>query len=586
VVVTEKPIIEVKNLSFKYIDSQHLVLDNINLKIYEGETVLILGPSGCGKSTLALCLNGIIPHAIKGDMKGEVIIDGVNTKYCSLHELTQKVGIVFQDPETQFCTLYVEDEVAFGPENLCLSKEEIEKRINQSLKQVELLKHIKTRLDKLSGGEKQRLALAAILAMNPKIIIFDEPTSNLDPLGTNNVFSIIKKMSEDPTKTIVLIEHKIDDIIDIVNRVFIMNANGTIIDSGPPREIIERVSEKYKELGIWIPQVSELAIFLREHYDILRNETIPLTVEEAINFLDKLNIIEKLTRSQYMIKKIEKPSEVAISIKDLEFRYPDGTLALKRVNLEVLKRDFLAIVGGNGSGKTTLALCIIGAFPIPKGRVYINGKDITSMTRYEIAKEVGYVFQYPEHQFIEAKVFDEVAFSLKVRKVSLEEIEKRVTNILKLFSLDKYASSNPFILSQGEKRRLSVATMLIVEPNILILDEPTFGQDEQNSRYIMELLKKLNEKGKTIIMITHDMNLVAKYAKTVAVMSNGEIIFNGTVEELFERDDVMNEAKLFPPPLIRLSRILKHKYPNFINIKYPEAIIEMIINEENRFTTI
>ncbi|MEM1547103.1 MAG: ABC transporter ATP-binding protein [Candidatus Methanomethylicia archaeon] len=574
----KKPIIEVKNLSFQYINSNHLVLNNINLKIYEGETILILGPSGCGKSTLALCLNGIIPHAIKGYMKGEVFIDGINTKDCPLHELTQKVGIVFQDPETQFCTLYVEDEVAFGPENLCLPKEEIEKRITQSLKRVELLKYRKTRLDKLSGGEKQRLALAAILAMNPKIIIFDEPTSNLDPLGTNTVFSIIKEMSKDPTKTVLLIEHKIDDIIDIIDRIFIMNTNGNIIDSGPPREIIEKVSEKYRELGIWIPQVSELAIILRRYYDILRNEPIPLTVEEAINFLEKIKIAEKLISSRHLIKKIEESHEVVLSIKDLEFKYPDGTVALKKVNLEVLKGDFLALIGGNGSGKTTLALCMIGALPIPRGKVYINGKDITSMTRYEIAKEVGYVFQYPEHQFIEAKVIDEVAFSLKVRKAPTKEIEKKVANILKLFSLDKYASSNPFILSQGEKRRLSVATMLIVEPNILILDEPTFGQDEQNSRYIMELLKNLNEKGKTIIMITHDMNLVAKYAKKVAVMSNGEIIFNGTIEELFERDDIMSNAKLFPPPLIRLSKSLKHKYPNFINLKYPEAIVEMINN--------
>ncbi|MEM2555022.1 MAG: ABC transporter ATP-binding protein, partial [Nitrososphaerota archaeon] len=491
----KKPIIEVKNLSFQYINSNHLVLNNINLKIYEGETILILGPSGCGKSTLALCLNGIIPHAIKGYMKGEVFIDGINTKDCPLHELTQKVGIVFQDPETQFCTLYVEDEVAFGPENLCLPKEEIEKRITQSLKRVELLKYRKTRLDKLSGGEKQRLALAAILAMNPKIIIFDEPTSNLDPLGTNTVFSIIKEMSKDPTKTVLLIEHKIDDIIDIIDRIFIMNTNGNIIDSGPPREIIEKVSEKYRELGIWIPQVSELAIILRRYYDILRNEPIPLTVEEAINFLEKIKIAEKLISSRHLIKKIEESHEVVLSIKDLEFKYPDGTVALKKVNLEVLKGDFLALIGGNGSGKTTLALCMIGALPIPRGKVYINGKDITSMTRYEIAKEVGYVFQYPEHQFIEAKVIDEVAFSLKVRKAPTKEIEKKVANILKLFSLDKYASSNPFILSQGEKRRLSVATMLIVEPNILILDEPTFGQDEQNSRYIMELLKNLNEKG-------------------------------------------------------------------------------------------
>jgi len=583
----KKPVIKVKNLSFRYTDSKHLVLDKINLEIYEGETILILGPSGCGKSTLALCLNGIIPHVIKGSMEGEVIIDGINTKECPLHKLTQKVGVVFQDPETQFCTLYVEDEVAFGPENLCLPQEEIKLRVVESLKRVELLKHMKTRLDKLSGGEKQRLALAAILAMNPKIVIFDEPTSNLDPLGTNNFFSIIREMSKERTKTIILIEHKVDDIIDILDRIVVMNREGKVVDVGLPREIIEKILEKHRELGIWIPQVSELAAILRRHYDFLRKEPIPLTIQETIEFLEKSSIIKKLTKSQHLFKTIEEEKhDVAISVKDLEFKYPDGTIALKKVNLNVLRGDFLALVGGNGSGKTTLALCMIGAFQVPKGKVYINGKDITSMSRYEIAKEIGYVFQYPEYQFVEAKVFDEVAFSLKVRKIQDEEIREKVTSILRLFSLEKYASLNPFILSQGEKRRLSVATMLVVEPNILILDEPTFGQDEQNSRYIMELLKNLNEQKKTIIMITHDMKLVAKYAKTVAVMSNGEIIYNGAIDELFEKYDIMNNAKLFPPPLIELSRKLKQKYPNIITIKYPEVVEKVIINEEVKHSTV
>ena len=574
--MSKEPIIRINDLSFWYPDSEHPALNKVNLNIYEGETILILGPSGCGKSTLALCLNGIIPHAIKGEMKGEVIVDGMNTKEHLLHELTQRVGIVFQDPETQFCTLYVEDEVAFGPENLCMPREEIKRRVFDSLKKVGLLKHRKTRIDRLSGGEKQRLALAAMLAMNPKVIIFDEPTSNLDPAGTAEVFAMIRDMSKDPEKTIVLIEHKVDEVIDVVDRIVVMDPNGRIVTQGAPRFVIEEVLEKYRELGIWIPHVSELAAIIRRHKPSLKKLKIPLTIKEMVEFLEKSAIIDKLIKVSQPIRSTRMAEDVVISIRDLSFKYPDGTIALRGVNLDVIRGDFVAIVGGNGSGKTTLALCTIGAFRIPPGKVFINGRDVTSMTRYEIAKEVGYVFQYPEHQFIENTVFDEVAFSLRVRRLPESEIKEKVERVLRLFSLDKYKFRNPFSLSQGEKRRLSVATMLVVEPNILILDEPTFGQDARNSEQIMDLLKELNMQGKTIIMITHDMKLVAKYAKTVAVMSDGRVIFSGTVEELFERPEIMEKAKLLPPPLMELTAIMRRKYSGFRAIKYPEIVEEVL----------
>ena len=579
--MTEDTIIDVKNLSFWYMDSSRPALNNVNLKINAGETTLILGPSGCGKSTLALCLNGIIPHRIQGRMEGEVIVDGMNTKERPLHELTQKVGIVFQDPETQFCTLYVEDEVAFGPENLCFPREEIDKRVSESLKKVHLLKYRKTRLDRLSGGEKQRVALASMLAMNPKIMIFDEPTSNLDPASTVEVFSMIREMSEDPEKTIILIEHKVDEIIDIVDKMIVMNSEGKVVDIGPPRKIIGKILERVEELGIWLPQISKLAAMISHRFEGVRRGKIPLTIEEGIEFLETLDVIHKLRGKKRREERRILDGEEAISVKDLSFTYPDGTTALKGISLKVAKGDFLALVGGNGSGKTTLALCMIGAFRIPKGKVFLNGRDITSMTRYEIAKEVGYVFQYPEHQFVENKVYDEVAFSLRVRRVGEEEVQERVMNILRMFSLERYIEANPFSLSQGEKRRLSVATMLVVEPDILILDEPTFGQDERNSRYIMQLLRKLNERGKTIIMITHDMKLVAKYAKSVAVMLDGKIIYEGTVDELFENPQIMERAKLLRPPLIQLSIKIRDKYPDFPIIKYPEMIYEVMNLEES-----
>ena len=579
--MTEDIIIDVKNLSFWYMDSSRPALNNVNLKINAGETTLILGPSGCGKSTLALCLNGIIPHRIQGRMEGEVIVDGMNTKERPLHELTQKVGIVFQDPETQFCTLYVEDEVAFGPENLCFPREEIDKRVSESLKKVHLLKYRKTRLDRLSGGEKQRVALASMLAMNPKIMIFDEPTSNLDPASTVEVFSMIREMSEDPEKTIILIEHKVDEIIDIVDKMIVMNSEGKVVDIGPPRKIIGKILERVEELGIWLPQISKLAAMISHRFEGVRRGKIPLTIEEGIEFLETLDVIHKLRGKKRREERRILDGEEAISVKDLSFTYPDGTTALKGISLKVAKGDFLALVGGNGSGKTTLALCMIGAFRIPKGKVFLNGRDITSMTRYEIAKEVGYVFQYPEHQFVENKVYDEVAFSLRVRRVGEEEVQERVMNILRMFSLERYIEANPFSLSQGEKRRLSVATMLVVEPDILILDEPTFGQDERNSRYIMQLLRKLNEQGKTIIMITHDMKLVAKYAKSVAVMLDGKIIYEGTVDELFENPQIMERAKLLRPPLIQLSIKIRDKYPDFPIIKYPEMIYEVMNLEES-----
>lgn len=514
--------------------------------VERGETILILGPSGCGKSTLTLCLNGLIPHTIGGEMTGQVFIAGRSTRQTSVGELARQVGIVFQDPESQFCTLTVEDEVAFGLENLRLPRERMGERIAAALAQVGLAGERATRLDRLSAGMKQRLALGCLLAMQPQILVLDEPTSNLDPQGTREFFPTLEGLRRH--HTILIIEHKLDELIHLVDRVLILSPGGTILAQGEPRQVFAEEAHRLEEHGIWLPQVAELA-------QRLGIAPLPLTVDEAV---------EALTGRPYDSPAVMRgratvalPRRPAIEVKDLDFTYPNGTVALRGASLTVAEGDFFALLGPNGSGKTTLANHIINILhPLPE-RVKVLGCDVTEVSTYELTQAVGYVFQNPEHQFVADTVYDEMAYSLRVRGVEEEAIRERVKPLLAEFGLMPYARINPFALSQGQKRRLSVATMLTIGQEILILDEPTFGQDRLTAQRLMERLQALNTVGVTVIIITHDMRLVAEYARQVAVLLEGRVVYQGTGKDLYRDEGLLARTGLAPPPLYELSRRLK-----------------------------
>jgi energy-coupling factor transport system ATP-binding protein len=547
---------------FKYIGRKAQALREIDIHIASGETVLLLGPSGSGKSTLALALNGLIPHNIGGKMEGEVCIAGLVSNQASVADLSQEVGIIFQDPEAQFVTMNVEDEIAFGLENLQVPPEEMDVRIEEALEEVGIAHYRRRKVDALSGGEKQRLALAAVLAMRPQCIVFDEPTANLDPLGTRQVFETIGRLKALDKYTIIIIEHKLDDLMEIVDRVIALTGEGKVFVEGSPETIFETHIQKLYDEGVWVPQIVQLSHQLRQMG--VPMHTIPVTLNQAKKMFQTISIQIPQNGHKPEERKPDK-LETAVEVRNLSFEY-EHLPVLSNINLKVFQGDFLVIIGANGAGKTTLAKHMIDTIHPPAQTVFINGKDIIQYNSKDLIRKVGYVFQNPEHQFITNSVAHEIAFGLRQLGISEHEIEEKVQDFLTQFNLQKLAKANPFTLSHGEKRRLSVATMLAVGQDTLILDEPTFGQDQRNADALMKLLKHLHLEGRTIIIITHDMTLVAEYAQHCAVMAGGELLFYGESGYVFNNPQLLEKANLTMPPIAELSSHMQKYKKNWNGI--------------------
>jgi energy-coupling factor transporter ATP-binding protein EcfA2 len=505
--------ITTSNLTVRYPRAAIPAVFDLNLHISEGETVLLLGPSGSGKSTLAQTLAGLIPHNIFARVSGELQVSGIDVLTARPGELASQVGLLFQDAESSFATLVVEDEIAFGLENLQIPPGEMPARIQSSLSQVGLPGFRFRRLETLSGGEAQQIALAALLAMSPAVLILDEPTANLDPRSTREFFETLTRLRGQ--RTILLIEHKLDACFHLVDRVILLKGDGSLLAAGDPKEVYNHHLQEIEEAGIWIPD-SYLA----------QTGTTPSPVRTSTG-----------DESEAAVP--------AVSVRGLTFAYPNQGPVLRDLFMDIPQGDFLALIGANGSGKSTLACHLMGLLPEPpQGEIEIFGDPIASLSLAELTERVGYVFQNPEHQFVTDNVEDELAYSLKVRKWPEAEITKRVDIMLARFQLNQQAQQNPFTLSQGQKRRLSVATMLAAGQKLLILDEPTFGQDRRTASALMDSLVDLNRRGVTILMISHDMRLVRNFADRVAVLVDGQIIFTGPPEEAFTRPDILDAARL------------------------------------------
>ena len=553
------PPIAVEHLRFRYAGAERSVLNDISFNVAEGETVLLLGPSGCGKSTLVLCLNGLIPHEIDGEMAGEVRIWGRSTRELQIGELCRQVGEVFQDPETQMVMPRLDEEIAFGLENLAMAPEQMPERITQALAQAGLQDRPRAWVDDLSGGQKQRLALAAALAVQPRILVLDEPTANLDPLATVSFFEALARLKSALGITIVLIEHRLDTVMPIVDRVVALSREGAVLAQGAPAEVFVAHGAALEAEGIWRPAACRLMQALATAG--LAVSGCPLTLDEAEAALCAAGAGQHvLPAATPDTRQQARPTESdvdapAVEIHHLSFAYGAGAAALSDVTLRIASGSFFALVGANGSGKTTLAKHLVGLLRPTQGTVAILGKDAHRQSRGDLARQVGYVFQNPEHQFVAERVADELAYSLRGRFLD-SEIERRVAGLLRTFGLEGFEGANPFALSQGQKRRLSVATMVALDQPILVLDEPAFGQDQQSTLALMSTLSALNDAGTTVIFITHDMQLAAEYADEVAVMSEGRLIYQGSPRRLFEQAELMQQASLVLPPLAELARRL------------------------------
>jgi energy-coupling factor transport system ATP-binding protein len=584
---TSSAIVDLTDITYTYEGETSPVINGVSLRVEPGEFVLILGPSGCSKSTLLNVLNGTIPHTLRGELGGHAVVCGKSVPDTKVTNFATEVGMVFQDPEAQIINTRVRDEVCFGLENLCRPADEIMARQAEALAYVGLPDAGDLSIFDMSGGQKQRVSIAAVLAAHPRLLVLDEPTANLDPAGMAEVFAVLHRLNREFGTTIIMVEHRVDELADRVTRVIMMD-RGEVVFDGKPRAAFARRREGHSEeaetiaTSAWFPQVSEFALELATAAGIaVAPDVMPLNVTEAVAFAEGV-MARGLVQSTAKPSAPESaaPGEKLLSIRDLTFGYTRERPILKNVSLDLETRSIVALLGQNGSGKTTLARALIGINPVERGTVYLGDSDISDLGPREISAEIGYVFQNPDHQFVTDQIDEEVAYGLKVRGYAEDFIARRVDEVLDIVDLARYRHRSPFNLSLGERRRLSVATMLVLEPRLLVLDEPTIGQDHERAQHLMRLMDRLRERyGTTILMITHDVRLVAEWADRAIALRGGGIAFDGKPEALFAQADLLNESALLPPPIFEVSKALAKTHPDRIagpTLSIPDLIRSMI----------
>jgi energy-coupling factor transporter ATP-binding protein EcfA2 len=537
-------LISIENLSFAYSDTDHPVLRNISLEIGEGEFVLVTGPSGGGKSSLCRCLNGLIPHFYGGRIQGRVLVSGMDTLKHPTKELASRVGFVFQDPENQLVSLDVEREIAFGLENLAFPRDLIAKRVEESLDALGIA-HLRYRqLSELSGGEKQKVAIASVLALHPSILVLDEPTSELDPKGAEEVLSVITRLNDELGLTVILIEHRLDRVLQYADRLIVLSEGRVVVDGGV-RDVVTNHYPELSRIGVGVPPVIRLIQELRHRG--VRIDRVPLTVKEGRAIIRKIfeNLPPVPDTGGGNGQEITKP---LVEVRRLGYTYPNGLSALRNINLRIGKAEFITIMGRNASGKTTLAKHFNRLLIPTKGSIRVGGLDTREATVAEMARKVGFVFQNPNDHLFADTVYDEIAFTLKNLGSSRGEIELRTAEMLQRFELGEYRNQYPRSLSGGEKQRVALASVLATKPKVLILDEPTRGMDYRLKSELMRFLEEYRAEGNTVILITHDVEIVAEYADRVILLSEGRVIVDG------EKHQVLSQALLFSPQINRLAQ--------------------------------
>lgn len=545
--------VEVKGFSFWYRGSESPALDSLDLEVERGRFVVIMGESGAGKSTLANSLNGLIPHFVRGRYEGSVTVGGLSARETPVSRMAREIGLVFQDFEAQLFSTNAGLEVAFGPENFGVPRPEIALRIGDVLRTVNLEGFEGRHPATLSGGQKQRLAIGSILAAHPSVLCMDEPTTDLDPMGKVEVFSIARRLSAQGDLTLIIIEHETEEALH-AERLILMK-KGRILADGTPGDLL-RDAALVAEAGIRPLQVPQYFAAL----NVCPAEELPLLPDEGAElFRSKgLSLDDARCRelSERDAARERSYGEAVVEVEDLSHVYPNGGTAVSGVTLSIRQGEFVAILGHNGSGKTTLVKHFNGLLLPSGGRALVRGRDTAKHSVFEIGKEVGYVFQNPDHQIFADNVFDEVAFSPRIRGCSAEEVASRVTEALEAVGLQGYEKRDPFTLGKGERQRVAVASVLSARPGVIILDEPTTGLDYGEQRRMMELIRKLNEAGQTIIMITHTLWVVAEYAHRIVAMRGGRVVMDGPTRQVLAREEELAASHLRPPHIVSLGNRL------------------------------
>ena len=544
-----EPAVSIRDLDYTYRGQKEPALDGVSLDVAQGEFVVVMGHSGAGKSTLCTSLNGLIPHFFRGRMQGEVRVEGRSTREGKVGEFAQEVGLVFQDFEAQLFSTNVALEVAFGPENFQVEREEMVRRVHEVLGQVRLEGFEDRTPATLSGGQKQRLAIASVLAIEPRILCLDEPTTDLDPVGKLGIFRIAEELKSRDEVTLIVVEHETEETLD-ADRIVVLR-DGKIIADRPAREVLQDV--KLLEESSVMPL--QVARFFRE----LGTEEgqLPLTPAEGKEEFERRGWRVSPERHRELVERDasreEKYEAPIIEVKGLSHRYPNGVVALEGVDMTVRRGEFLAVLGQNGSGKTTLVKHFNGLLKPTEGSVRVDEEETVELGIRRLGQRVGYVFQNPDHQIFSDTVADEVAFGPKIREMEEDEIRERVEEALAAVGMEGRGDEDPFGLTKGERQRVAVASVLAVRPEVLILDEPTTGLDYAEQRSMMDLVRRLSEGGSTIIAVTHTMWVVAEYAHRAVVVRDGKVALQGTVREVFTKEDELRDAALRPPHIVSFS---------------------------------
>jgi energy-coupling factor transport system ATP-binding protein len=544
-----EPIISFRNFSFQYYSQSEPTLTDINLDIYPGEKILIAGPSGSGKSTLAHCINGLIPFAYKGEIQGSLKVGGEETRNMNIFRLSKTVGTVLQDSDGQFVGLTVGEDIAFALENDCVEQREMKDRVRKIAAKVGMENLLAQAPFELSGGQKQRTALAGVLIDNVDVLLFDEPLANLDPATGKSAIEIIDEIHERDNKTIIVIEHRLEDVLyRHVDRIILVD-DGRIISDSSADSLLS--SGLLKKTGIREP----LYITALKFAGIsIEPEKLPGSLDTLI--LDEADK-EKLRLWQLSLPKPapEKPSDEILKLRGIDFSYSGKENALEGVDLTVYRGELLSVIGKNGAGKSTLSKLICGFEKQDRGTIFSNSSDLARYSIKERAEKIGVVMQNPNQMISKSMIYDEVVLGLRLRGCSEDEIRPRAEKALRICGLAPFTDWPVAALSYGQKKRVTIASILVLEPDIIILDEPTAGQDYRHYTEIMEFLTEINKSGVTVIMITHDMHLMLEYTPRAIVMCDGHILKDASAAEILTDPELIAKANLKETSLYTLSKL-------------------------------
>ena len=566
--MTEKksPIISFKNFSFQYRAQKKPTLKEINLDIYPGERVLIAGPSGCGKSTLAGCINGLNPFSNPGECSGELIVDGVDAPKSSIFQLSAHVGTVLQDPDGQFIGLTVGEDIAFALENSCMPQDEMHEITRHAAELVGIQDHLDYAPHELSGGQKQRVSLAGVMVDQVKILLFDEPLANLDPATGKQTIELIDEIQEKTDTTVVIIEHRLEDVLwRDVDRIVLMGDGKILADLHPDELLSTRLLE---ENGIREPL----------YLTALRYAGVELVPAKKPAHVDSVVINEadrkKMTDWFWSrpAAEAEKEHEPLLEVRNLTFGYERGRQTLRDVSLTIHKGEMVSIVGKNGAGKSTFSKLVCGFETPDSGEILFQGRDLLQENIRHRAKHIGYVMQNPNQMISKTMIFDEVALGLRNMGKSEEEIREKVEETLTVCGLFPFRNWPVSALSFGQKKRVTIASVLVQDPELIILDEPTAGQDFHHYTEIMEFLRGLNEKGVTVVMITHDMHLMLEYTPRALVFADGRLIADRSAAAVLCDPQLIRQAALKETSLFTLA--------NQLGISPAEEFVQRFIEED------